>query len=88
MEGVYVIWYGGQNPATVRVGQGVIRDRLQAHRNDPEVQSYAHLSLYVTWASVLARERDGVEAYLAQQLRPVVGERFPQRHPIPVNLPW
>ena len=37
MEGVYVIWHGGQSPWTVRVGQGVIRDRLQAHRNDSAV---------------------------------------------------
>jgi hypothetical protein len=88
MEGVYVIWHGGQSPATIRMGQGVIRDRLQAHRNDSGVQAYAHLRLYVTWASVLARDRDGVEAYLAQQLQPLIGERFPQRLPIPVNLPW
>ena len=88
MEGVYIIWHGGQNPATVRVGQGVIRDRLQTHRNDHEVQAYAHLGLSVTWAAVPARDRDGVEAYLAQQLQPLVGERFPQRRATAVNLPW
>lgn len=88
MEGVYIIWHGGQSPAVVRVGQGNIRDRLQSHREDTDIQAYAHLGLYVTWASVAARERDGVEAFLAQQLIPLVGERFPQSLPMAVNLPW
>jgi len=39
MEGVYVIWHGGNDAKTVRIGQGVIRDRLAAHRDDPEVQN-------------------------------------------------
>ncbi len=32
LEGVYIIWHGGQNPTTVRVGQGIIRDRLDQHK--------------------------------------------------------
>jgi hypothetical protein len=88
MEGVYIIWHGGDSPATVRVGKGVIRDRLAAHRQDPEVQSYDHLNLLATWASVSANYRDGVEAYLANTLNPLVGERFPNVSPITVNLPW
>jgi hypothetical protein len=87
MEGVYVIWHGGQTPKTVRVGQGIIRDRLAAHRTDNQIQSYSNLGLYVTWAAVAVRDRDGVEAYLAAQLNPLVGERFPQRRQIIVNLP-
>ncbi len=87
-EGVYIIWHGGSKAETVRVGQGIIRDRLRAHRNDEQVQAYAHLELYVTWAHVASAFRDGVEAYLAQKLRPKVGERFPNRQPIEVNLPW
>ena len=51
MTGVYVIWHGGNNSRTVRVGQGFIRDRLQEHRTDPEVQVYKHLDLFVTWGS-------------------------------------
>lgn len=31
---------------------------------------------------------EGVEKYLANTLNPVVGERFPERTPIEVNLPW
>jgi hypothetical protein len=68
LEGVYIIWHGGDNAATVRVGQGVIRDRLAAHRNDSDVQAYANLTLYVTWAAVATSDRDGVEAFLAQHL--------------------
>lgn len=88
LEGVYIIWHVGPNLVTVRIGQGVIRDRLAAHRNDLEVQANAHLNLLVTWASVEATYRDGVEAYLANRLDPKVGERFPNRRPIEVNLPW
>ncbi len=88
MSGVYVIWHGGSNAATVRVGQGFIRDRLPEHRSDSEVQDFATLGLYVTWASVPESSRDGVEAYLAQVLKPKVGSRFPSVSPITVNLPW
>lgn len=88
MEGVYIIWHGGPTPKVVRVGQGVIRDRLTAHRQDEEIQAYISLILYVTWASVDARSRDGVEAFLANTLKPLVGERFPDVVPISVNLPW
>jgi hypothetical protein len=39
LEGVYIIWHGGKGEieaATVRVGQGIIRDRLTEHRKDKE----------------------------------------------------
>ena len=88
MRGVYVIWYNLHNPEAVRVGQGFIRDRLQAHRHDQDVQYYAHLGLYVTWARVPENSLNGVEAYLAQNLNPLVGEQFPNVPLISVNLPW
>ena len=88
MDGVYIIWHGGPNAATVRVGQGNIRERLTAHRNDPEVQKFESLALYVTWAKVQSTERDGVEIFLAQKLSPKVGDRFPNKTPTQVNLPW
>ncbi len=88
MEGVYVIWHGGPTPKVVRVGQGVIRDRLNAHRQDKEIQAYAGLNLYVTWARMDAQNRDGVEAFLATTLKPLIGDRFPDVVPISVNLPW
>mgnify|MGYP001568526794 CR=1 FL=1 len=87
LSGVYVIWHGGTNPHTVRIGQGNIRDRLNAHRNAPEILAYQPNGLYVTWARLPANQLDGVEAFLANQLQPLIGERFPDRTPIEVNLP-
>lgn len=84
MEGVYIIWQG--NGPVVRVGQGNIRNRLYHHRNDPKIIKYP--SLYVTWAPVHALYRDSVERYLANILKPVVGDAFPNVVPTPVVLPW
>jgi hypothetical protein len=87
--GVYVIWHGGQTPWTVRVGQGDIKDRLTAHRGDQAVLAYRSKGdLFVTWVAVPPASLDGVERYLANQLRPLVGDRHPDVTPIPVNLPW
>lgn len=88
MEGVYVIWHGGPNPATVYVGSGIIRERLTAHRADARIQAYAALVLFVTWAQVPSEQRNGVEAYLMRRLNPIVPERFPTAPSIEVNLPW
>jgi len=88
LQGVYIIWHGGQNPATVRVGQGVIKERMQAHRNDPAILGYAQYGLFVTWAAVAPPFRDGIERYLAETFNPKVGEAFPQTIPVTVNLPW
>ncbi len=88
MEGVYIIWHGGQNPRVVRVGQGVIRDRILAHRGDPQVMRYRDHGLFITWARVATRFCDGVERYLAEQLSPLVGDRYPNVPSISVNLPW
>jgi hypothetical protein len=87
-NGVYIIWHGGPNAKTVRIGQGVIKDRLAAHRIDPDVQAYSGHTLYVTWAFVSDASRNGVEAFLAQRLKPLVGERFQNVPSIEVNLPW
>ena len=88
MTGVYVIWHGGPSPRTVRVGQGFIRDRLKAHRQDPQIQRYQSLGLYVTWTTIRSDLLNGVEAYLAEALGPIVGEQFPNVPLIQVNLPW
>ena len=89
LEGVYIIWYwGGPREVTpVYVGQGNIRNRLTAHRNDPEIQNSTNQTLYVTWAHVSKADIDGVEAYLGKTLNPIVGEEYPKAIPIPVNLP-
>jgi hypothetical protein len=86
--GVYVIWHAGVQPWTVRVGQGSIAERLIAHRADALITAHRGHGLYVTWASVPAAHVNGVENYLANQLQPKVGERFPNVVPISVNLPW
>jgi hypothetical protein len=87
--GVYTIWHGGQSPRFVRVGQGDVKARVGLHKNDPVITAYSMYGrLAVTWAAVPAAQRDGVERYLAELLKPLVGDRFPQAVPIPVNHPW
>ena len=88
IAGVYVIRCAGNNQPTLKVGQGVIRNRLRVHCQDRAIQNFNHLGLYVTWASIWELFRDGVETFLAQQLRPLLGERYPDVFPIAVNLPW
>ena len=88
MRGVYVIWHAGATPATVYVGSGFIRDRLTFHRTSPEVQAFSNLGLYVTWASVPETSREGVESFLANALKPKVGQARTNTLPIDVNLPW
>ena len=89
-EGVYVIWVTRYDRTSrcVYVGQGSIRDRLEFHRTNWEVQQFdVHGTLYVTWAAVSPLYQDGVEKYLADQLQPSAGERHPDVLPIAVNLP-
>lgn len=82
-KGVYIIWSG---ETIVRLGSGIIKDRITDHRDNPEIIAYKDLK--VTWAKVNANQMQGVEKYLADVLDPAVGERFPDRTPIEVNLPW
>jgi len=85
--GVYLIWYGGKEPKYVRVGQGIIKERLSIHKTEEEILEYENLGLFVTWADVPKNKLDGVEAYLGDVCNPLVGERFPDRTLIKVNLP-
>lgn len=88
LEGVYMIWHGAPNPAVVYVGQGIIRDRLEEHRQNPEILKYETNILFATWAYVRVQHRDGIERYLADQWSPKVGENHPNAVPIVVNSPW
>lgn len=88
MHGVYVIWHGGTQPAVVYVGSGNIRDRIQSHRNRTDIQNYAHFNLFITWAQVDFASQAGVEAYLANYWKPLIGDRHPTAEPIGVNSPW
>ena len=87
-DGVYIIWYGGPKPGTVRIGQGDISYRLKVHRTDPKILVYGSLGLYATWAEVPFAQQDGIARYLADELHPIVGDQDTDATPIPVNLPW
>ena len=87
--GVYLIWYDGNPGKAVRVGQGVFVDRFTEHRNEPAILAYQKRgTLRVTWASVDAHHRDGIERFLAGEWNPLVGSRFPDVAPISVNSPF
>ena len=87
--GVYIIWHAGQPSRIVRVGQGDVASRLSDHRNDSTITAYSrHGELFVTWAVVSPRLVDGVERYLAEYWKPLVGDRFPNASPIAVNSPF
>jgi len=87
--GVYVIWHTGRPGRYVKVGQANdIATRLSSLRANPAILTYrAHGGLRVTWATVPASDRDGVERFLGDRLKPLVADRFPDVQPIPVNLP-
>ena len=88
-KGVYIIWHEGNPSQVVRIGQGDIAARLQEHRDNPKILTFSKKGiLRVTWAAVLAAQRDGVEGYLADRWPPLVGAVFPDVEPIAVNGPW
>lgn len=89
-NGVYIIWHEGKPGRVVYVGQGApVGDRFGAHRSDKRITAYKqHGTLRVTWASVPATQRDGVERYLADKWSPLVGDAHPNVQAIAVNSPW
>ena len=88
LEGVYMIWHGGKSPHVVYVGQGMIKDRIRAHRSDTQIQEFAPQGLFVTWARVALQSRNGIERYLSNKWRPKVGSSHPSVPPIEVSSPW
>ena len=89
LEGVYIIWHSGSEPATVYVGQGQIKTRLTAHRSDDRIMVYSHLGLLVTWAKVEGvATRNGVERFLFDRLKPKENVDIHSVVPITVNFPW
>lgn len=88
LAGVYAIWHEGVTPRYVRVGQGIVRERLAEHQSNPRIAAYSkHGPLRVTWAKASVNELDGLEAYLAQACNPLEGKRYPACAPIRCNLP-
>lgn len=93
ISGVYIIWTGIDNRTVLKVGSGIIKDKLAIHLRDPEVQAYKPTRLYVTWASILSvigpeEIQKGVEKFLGIVFKPKLVEHLPDVDPIMVNLPW
>jgi hypothetical protein len=86
--GVYIIWHEGNPGRVVRVGQGIVSDRIRVHRKDRAVTAYRPQGLRITWAPVPWDLRDGVERHLADKWKPLLGDAFPDVAPIVVNSPW
>lgn len=84
--GVYVIWSGNDEKTIVNVGQGKIRDKLIEMQLNKKVQSHGP-DLFVTWAAVPEVSLDGVEAFLCDQLNPIVHHNITCSNFINVNLP-
>ncbi len=92
ISGVYILWTGIDNRTVLKVGSGIIKDKLEAHLRDPEVQAYKPTKLYVTWASTLsvigAKEiQKGVEKFLDIVFKPKLAEHLPDVDLVMVNLP-
>jgi hypothetical protein len=83
--GVYVIW-NAMTGRVRRLGSGRIADRLIAHRSDEKIIGNPRLPLFVHWAETGARSARSIEAYLAAEYDPEVGE-YPSEVPTAVNLP-
>jgi len=86
--GVYLIWHSSTGKY-LRVGQGdPIRDRLRSHQTDLDIFNYVDEGeVCVTWATVDAKHRDGVERFLGNLLISDENVRFPDAPRIRVNLP-
>jgi hypothetical protein len=87
-SGVYIVWRGNPNPATVYVGTGVVRDRVKLLRADTRILQYRSYGLFVTTASVVTTMQAGVQAYLISTLKPLVQDQLPAVELMQVNLPW
>ncbi len=92
-KGVYVIWYSAPTIAKViRLGSGILIDRLKEHRSNPEITKFSSSGqLKVSWIiadgiNLRESELEGVEAYLSRVYSPLIGQRFPERYEIQVNL--
>ena len=87
LEGVYMVWLGGNKPAAICAGSGLIREKLAERCAQPELQALRDKSLLVTWAKVESVACKGVERWLLENLRPKIPNRIPDSLPIEVNLP-
>lgn len=93
ISGVYIIWTGTDNNRTVlKVGSGIIRDKLAADLKNPDIQAHKPTRLYVTWASTLSaigpeKIQKGIEKFLEIVFKPKLVEYLPDVDLVMVNLP-
>lgn len=93
ISGVYIIWTGTDTNRTVlKVGSGIIKDKLAADLKNPDIQAHKPTRLYVTWASTLSaigseKIQKGMEKFLEIVFKPKVVEYLPDVDLVMVNLP-
>lgn len=92
ISGIYIIWTGIGDRTVLKVGSGIIKDKLEEHLRDPEIQAYKPTRLYVTWASTLSvigveEIQKGVEKFLDIVFKPKLAEHLPDVDLVMVNLP-
>jgi len=87
LEGVFVVWQGGSQPAAISVGAGSLRQELKAQRSDPAFAPYRGKPLFVAWAKVDKVSRLGVARFLYETLKPRTLMTVPTALPVEVNLP-
>jgi|CXWL01.1.fsa_nt_gi type II secretory ATPase GspE/PulE/Tfp pilus assembly ATPase PilB-like protein len=87
LEGVYMVWLGGSQPAAICAGSGLIRDEIAKRRSEPGILAMRDKSLLVTWAKVDTYSRAGVERWLLENLKPKFPTALPGSVAVEVNLP-
>jgi len=88
IEGVFIIWYGEQDPVALLVGEGCIRDCLAKERNNEVICAIGQqYQLYVTWAKTGSNFRIGVVRFIAEAVTPKLASHYLDVTPIEVNLP-
>ena len=93
ISGVYIIWTGTDNNRTVlKVGSGIIKDKLAADLKNPDIQAHTPTRLYVTWGSTLStigpeKIQKGIEKFLEIVFKPKLMEHSPDVDLVMVNLP-
>ena len=93
ISGVYIIWTGTDNNRTVlKVGSGIIKDKLAEDLKNPEILAHTPARLYVTWGSTLStivpeKIQKGIEKFLGVVFKPKLAEDLPDVDLVLVNLP-
>ena len=89
MNGVYIVWHGGQDARVVVVGNGHIATQLRQQRSNPKVLGYVTHGLFVTWARVSEGHQAGAVNFLNERYSPLISTRVPGvREPVTVDTPW